>query len=175
MTIAATADSFWTDSTFAGAVLAAIITAVFAVVIAYIQYRNQIKERKKAVTAALFAELAHIDRHYRYSAYEISQSAPPHPVIRRLAWSKYGVMAANSNLKDNAILGAQQMAEVLQLSLVIRNTDLYLDELLSNSMAPTQDELNLLVARMESVAVHANALVRYILAKDHSFEPITLT
>lgn len=161
----ATSTSMLTDSAFAGTVIAAIIAAVIAVLLAYYQLRRQAEERKQAASAALFAELSHIESHYAISANEVRHSTPPHPIRRRLVWSKFGAVASSANLKENAILGAQQMAEVLQLSLVIRNTDAYLDELLANSSEPTKNELNMVADRMDGVAAHAKSLSKYIHSK----------
>ena len=161
----ASTTSFLSDSQFVGALLAAVIAAVVAAIIAVYQFWQHVNDRRKTALAALFAELAHIERHYEFSSAELRRRTPPHPPKRRLLWSKYGTVAGSSNLKENAILGPQQMAEVLQISLVIRNTDTLIDEILAQGQEPSQDDLNIVADRMMAVAGHARSLSQFIYSR----------
>ena len=114
------------DAQFA-TILGASLAAVAAIWVGVYPLWRQARLRTKTAFAALFAELAHIERHYKYSAYEV-ENPPPYSVELRLQFAKYGTMAGSVHLRENSILGAQQIAEVLQLALFIRNTDLLLDD-----------------------------------------------
>ena len=151
---------------------ATVITALVGAIAAGAKIWHASSERRRLAMNALFAELAHVTRHYAISAAELYNPANTESVIRRLRWAKYGAVSGSSNLKELAILGPQQMAEFLQLSFVIRNTDILVDELLTTGTVPTHSQIGALTDRMADVAIHASDLTRYIQENATGLAPI---
>ena len=129
-------------------------------------------QRRDMAMRSLFAELEHIARHYAISAHEVKSSAVPEVVRRRLLWARYGPVAAAAALRENVLLGTQQIAEVLQLSFFVRNTDTYIDELLAQNGTPSPEQLDSISRRMSDIPAYARAVTQYIQEHNRGMAPI---
>lgn len=151
---------------------ASLITASIGGIVGLMKLWRASNQRKRLALSALFSELEHVARHYHITANTFSNSATLSHVRRHLQWAKYGDFAGAVNLTDRVILGTQQIAEVLQLSFVIRNTDIYIDDLLSDGSNPNAEQLQDLASRMERVSSYASALTNYIQENNKQIKPI---
>lgn len=170
MSSANAVSSIFPDTT----VIAAAITAVVALIGVFWQLRMQFKDRKMAATSAVAAELAHISSHYIHSSDLLVFDGPEYPMSRRLRLSKYGPTLCSKNLIDFSVLGAQEMAEYLQMSFVCRNNDLILDEYLASGRDITQQEIEFLRSRMNAVSKTADHLLACIKDQDLARKPVHL-
>ncbi|MBD9443112.1 hypothetical protein [Pseudomonas sp. PDM04] len=124
--------------------------------------------RKAATQAALFAELVHIQRHYDITAQELGNPSNNAPIRRQLRWALYGNSIGAANIKENAILGANEMARFLQLAFFIRNTDILINELLTDQEDPPTAQLTILADRLRFGADLADYLITYMTHKRRS-------
>ena len=154
------------------AVIAALLTAVLGG--GAIVWQTWYQRSKTAGTArdALFAELGHIETHYKYTSAEILSVKSQRPLPLRLSWAKFGKVSAAEHVREFAILGAFEMESLLQLSFMIRNTDLLLDTMISSVTDINGDELEYLTERMRATQFNARAIMEYMAGKESRYEPL---
>ena len=154
-----------TDATFVSAIIAAL--AAFGTIL-WQHFKD-----KEALRHALFAELRHIRQHYGYAIAELPSTVDTDPPDIELKWSKYGEVQSAKELAKFAILGANQMQLLLQISLRIRNTDIYIDHLLGRLSPINSRDIIQLRERMDYIRSSADKLVEFIRKKDSSLAKLS--
>lgn len=110
-------------SIFLGAVLAWLSTL-------YFQYRLELAQQKRLLTV-IFGELLNIRRHYAYAGSELPDRFETRSDWLPLEMSVYGDLSFNKDdLSRLGFLQDRDIADLIQLSLKIRNTDLCVEMLL---------------------------------------------
>ena len=146
----------------ASALVVALLTAIFA----YARYVREQEHQRKTLLNALFAELANILEHYTYAAFELpTDTTDPFELKKRLKWSKYGPMRSANDVGKLGFLDATSVTALLQLELLMRNDNTYLDQLLENESNLTRDRLMVAQRRLSQRAADANSLLKQLVAK----------
>ena len=153
-------------------VVAALVAAIIGGAALVWQTLYQRTKATRTVRDALFAELGHIESHYRATSNEIVSDKSRRPPPLRLAWAKYGKVLAAENIKEYATLGAAEMEALLQLTFMIRNTDLLLDNLSRQDTLVEDKDIEYLVERMRASAFNARAIMEYMAKKESRYEPL---
>jgi hypothetical protein len=142
------------DTTIIAALLAAFVTLI-------IYLFQRIKDMNVA-RDALFAELRHIHQHYTYASEELPQPQYTNELKKRLKYSLYGKVICVDNIAEYVILGAGEMQSLLQISFRIRNTDQFIEILLSNIEDISAADIDELKGRMSFVRSSADTLILYL-------------
>jgi hypothetical protein len=156
------------DVTVIGALVAAVLGGAALVW----QTLYQRSKATRTVRDALFAELGHIESHYTITASEIVSEKSQRPVPLRLAWAKYGRVLAAEHIKEYATLGAAEMEALLQLTFMIRNTDLLLENMSRTDTLVESHDVEYLVERMRASAFNARAIMEHMAKKESRYEPL---
>jgi len=119
---------------------ATLIGVSLAGYIAYWRYRIEQNDKRETAVAFIFDELLNIYEHYTYVAYETSNNlfnADDHVLYMRM--SKAGPLSSATATSELGNLSAEQINELLQLNVRIRNTDLILDRAIESDKKLTKE------------------------------------
>lgn len=118
--------SIWFDATLAisGILLGAALTWVSTF---YFQWRRERSEHRRLLTV-LFGELLNIRQHYFFASSELPSGLSSKADVLALKMSRYGALAfSGSDLSHLGFLRDDDIRDLMQLALVVRNTDYSID------------------------------------------------
>ena len=151
----------------------ALAVACVAAWLGYKRYLQEQKHKQDALLNALFGELANMYEHYTYALYELPEvSTPPNLLKRRFLWSKYGDVRSARDVSEYGFLQAGDIRLLLQLTLRVRNTDLYLDSLLSELPRISSSSLGSLGGRMEYAIITIREVLERLVSTRPQLEEI---
>jgi len=141
----------------------------------YFQYQKDRGEQKRLLTV-IFGELLNIRRHYAYSSAEVP------PVIHvqsdkiTVEMSMYGELTfTKSDLTRLGFLTNQDIADLIQLSLKIRNTDIALKYALEHFSSDPETPFDMTYAknRMSYVSSVVDRIIKALVARNSNLKDIT--
>lgn len=93
----------------------------------YFQWRQKQLEQRQLLTV-LFGELLNIRQHYYFASSELPRGLSAKADVLALKMSRYGALAfSGSDLSHLGFLNDDDIRDLMQLALVIRNTDYSID------------------------------------------------
>lgn len=153
---------------FATAVVAALLTAVFA----FWRYIAEQRHQRRTLLNALFAELANIVEHYTYAQIELPHSVDDKfELKKRLKWSTFGALRSTNDIGKLGFLDATNIKSLLQLELLIRNDNSLLTQLADDETGRTPLQMKELRARLAARASSAAGLLTDLVAKKTELAP----
>ncbi|AYD02048.1 hypothetical protein [Neorhizobium sp. NCHU2750] len=165
------------DSFIGKAILAALGIALAALVTwitnTFVKSKQEQADRTR-MTSVLLGELMNIHNHYYYSRAEIPQFAKSADDVLQLKFSKYGPMAfVGKDLAQLGFLSNDDITQIMQINLIIRNTDTAIDALIEMSThndgvdtSKLWDRMGYVIETTQSVVArifHANKNIRYLI------------
>jgi hypothetical protein len=161
-------------------ILTVLLAALLGYLVSHVQDRRKSKSEQKRMLSIVFGELQNIRRHYGSSAKRAPASAGELDRLK-LVMTKYGPLnMMMGSLHQIGFLSHQQIADILSLSLVVRNNDSQIEALLdelqggiSSGERVTPERLEAFKKRMLFTQTKANRLIKSI-ADNHPDLGITI-
>ena len=127
------------------------------------KYLKEKNDKKELLVNVVFGDLTNILEHYIYAKNEIYllQESEQEKTIR-LRFSQFGKMVSLEKLDGLGNLSTNEIRELLQLNLRIRNTDLILQDMLDTNKKILDSDIARLKSRMSYCAKTALNLLESI-------------
>lgn len=141
----------------------------------YFQYQKDRGEQKRLLTV-IFGELLNIRRHYAYSSNEVPTAITARDEMLPVEMSTYGDLSfTKSDLTRLGFLNNQDIADLIQLSLKIRNTDLALKHALDHfsSDMNTPFDMQYAKSRMRYVSSVVDRIIKALVERNPNLKDIT--
>lgn len=124
----------------AGIILGAILAWASTI---YFQARNKRSEQRRLLTV-LFGELLNLKQHYYFALNEIPAKLGSKKEILSLKMSRYGPLAVSGrDLSHLGFIRETDIRDLMQLALVVRNTDYAIELALEDYSSETQNKDNI--------------------------------
>ncbi len=148
------------------AFVSALVVALFAAIFAYGRYTREQRNQQQTLLNALFAELGNILEHYTYAASELPiDSQDQFELKKRLKWATFGPLRSVNDIGKLGFLDASNIKSLLQLELLNRNDNTYLNQLLEDEDGRTKERLVDIKGRLRARAKSAASLLEGLVAK----------
>lgn len=141
----------------------------------YFQYQKDRGEQKRLLTV-IFGELLKIRRHYAYSSNDVPASMTERGDMLPVEMSMYGdLLFTKSDLTRLGFLTNQDVADLIQLSLKIRNTDLALKHALDHFSSDMKTPFDMKAAkiRMRYVSSVVDRIIKVLVERNPNLNNIT--
>ncbi|GHG08175.1 hypothetical protein [Thalassotalea marina] len=155
------------------ALFGAVVVAAAAAIFAYYRYIQEQKHQRDTLLNSLFAEIANIYEHYTYAAHEIPLDMDDQfELFKRLRWSAYGNVNSTGDLGKLGFLSASNIKALIQLTLLIRNDDLLLDQLQKNKEDINQERLEYLRERFKMRIRNSENIITDLVNQHPKLKPV---
>ena len=144
----------------------------------YFQTRKEKADQKRLLTV-LFGELLNIRQHYTFAYNELPSTISSQADLLSLKMSRYGPLAfSGSDLAHLGFLSNEDVRDLMQLSLVVRNTDYSIDIALEDiakaesDFARSKEELTATHRRMKYALAVTERLITAIAQRNSHLKSI---
>lgn len=164
--------------TFEAKALLAVIAAVLGATLTwlstvYFQTRKDRSEQRRML-AVLFGELLNILQHYRFSSVELPSKFKSENDRLTAKFVKYGPLVfSGKEIAHIGFLSNQDIMDFMQLSLVIRNTDMAVDSILMGNSEDNVDNLSRIRERMMYAIDLSQSLISEIGKRNENLKTLT--